>query len=40
MYETEKEKLAEQDGKIFTKGVIITMVAAVLWWLLFYFINK
>ncbi len=40
MYTNEKEKLAEQDGKIFTKGVAIAMVAAVLWWLLFYFINS
>jgi hypothetical protein len=40
MYETENERLAEQDNKIFSKGVIIVMVAAFLWWLLFYFINQ
>jgi hypothetical protein len=40
MYETEKEKLAEQDDKIFLKAVIIVMVAAFLWWLMFYLINQ
>ena len=40
MHRSEKEKLAEQDPRIFNKGVTIAMVAAVLWWLLFYFINS
>jgi hypothetical protein len=40
MYTTEKERSAEQEPHIFNKGVTITMVAAVLWWLLFYFINR
>lgn len=40
MYRTEKDKSAEQEPRIFNKGVAITMIAAVLWWLLFYFINK
>lgn len=40
MYTNEQEKKAEQDDKIFLKGMSITMVAAVLWWLLFYFINR
>jgi hypothetical protein len=39
MYRNEKEKLAEQDIKIFNKAVVITMISAVLFWLLFYIIN-
>lgn len=31
---------SEQDEKIFNKGVIITVVSAFLFWLMFYFINS
>jgi hypothetical protein len=40
MYASEEKKSAEQAPGIFNKGVAITMIAAVLWWLLFYFINR
>jgi hypothetical protein len=39
MYLDQNERLAEQDDKIFIKGVVIVMVAAALWWLLFDLIN-
>jgi hypothetical protein len=40
MYPTENEKLAEQDEKIFIKGVIIATISAFLFWVPFYLINK
>ena len=38
--ESVQDKEAEQDSKIFFKGVIIVIVSAILFSLMFYIINK